>query len=53
MVLVMADNKSKGADFGRGTKNIPAEDYTQILKGTAPDMSKGSEGKPDITDKTS
>lgn len=49
----MADNKNKGADFGRGTKNIPAEDYEKIQEGTAPDMSKGSDGKPIITDKTS
>lgn len=48
-----SNNKNKGADFGRGTKNMPAEDYTKILEGEAPDMSKGADGKPDITDKTS
>lgn len=45
-------NKSKGADFGRGTKGMTGEDYTKILEGTAPEPQK-SEGKPSITDKTS
>lgn len=45
-------NSAKGADFGRGTKNLPREDYTKILEGQAPNI-KGDEGKPDITDKTS
>jgi len=45
-------NSAKGADFGRGTKNIPGQDYTKILEGTAPAV-KSSEGKPDIVDKTS
>ena len=42
----------KGADFGRGTKNLPAQDHTQILKGEAPKMGS-ADGKPKITDKTS
>lgn len=47
-----SSNKSKGAEFGRGTMNIKGEDYTKIQESTAPNM-KGDEGKPDITDKTS
>lgn len=45
-------NKSKGADFGRGTKNMPGQDYTKILEGQAPEASK-SDGSIKITDKTS
>lgn len=44
----MAD---KGADFGRGTKSLPEQDYKQILKGQAPKPNT-SDGKPKITDKT-
>jgi hypothetical protein len=47
-----ASNKAKGADFGRGTKNMSGEDYTKILEGQAPKAPE-AEGKPDITDKTS
>ena len=47
-------NNAKGADFGRGTKQIKGEDYTEILKGNAPDIKPGGgDGKVDITDKTS
>lgn len=45
-------NKKKGADFGRGTASIPAEDYTKILEGQAPNI-KSDDGKADIVDKTS
>ena len=45
-------NSAKGADFGRGTKNMAGEDYTKIFEGDAPKMGDDS-GKPDITDKTS
>lgn len=45
-------NPAKGADFGRGTKNFPGEDYTKILEGEAPKMGDDG-GKPDIVDKTS
>lgn len=49
----MAEGKTdKGADFGKGTKNLPEQDYKQILKGTAP-KAASSDGKPKITDKTS
>lgn len=47
-----SSNKAKGADFGRGTKNMPGEDYTKILEGQAPDVAK-SDGGIKITDKTS
>lgn len=47
-----SNNKDKGADFGRGTKNMKGEDYTKIFEGDAPSV-KSDEGKPDITDKTS
>lgn len=49
----MAEGKSdKGADFGRGTKNLPAQDHKKILEGQAPKMGS-SDGKVKITDKTS
>lgn len=47
-----SSNKEKGADFGRGTRSIKAEDYTKIQEGTAP-AAQTSDGKPMIVDKTS
>lgn len=49
----MAGKSDKGVDFGRGTKNIPGEDYTKIQEGTAPNVAKDDGGTPRITDKTS
>ena len=44
--------KSGDADFGRGTKKIPEQEYTKVVEGTAPSVEGGSK-EAQITDKTS